>query len=137
MTLGWPAFPGEGAWADSSMWWLHMGAGLLLGIELVGRQEWRQPRRFLGVAPSSAVAFLSTRRLRLCRPNTCCCSCLFTSPFPCPHLHRFIYLVGCVGAYAFATALCGLAGVKRDRRLQLGAYILLLALLVSRRTLSF
>lgn len=42
----------------------------------------------------------------------------------------FIYLVGCVGAYAFATALCGLAGVKRDRRLQLGAYILLLALLV-------
>jgi hypothetical protein len=42
----------------------------------------------------------------------------------------FIYLVGCTGGYAFATALCGLAGVKRDRRLQLGAYILLLALLV-------
>lgn len=39
--------------------------------------------------------------------------------------------MGCAGGYAFATALCGLAGVKRERRLQLGAYILLLALLVS------
>lgn len=61
-----------------------------------------------------------------------------TAPFPLsPHLHRFIYLVGCVGAYAFATALCGLAGVKRDRRLQLGAYILLLVLLVRKRCTSF
>lgn len=62
-------------------------------------------------------------------------------PPPCAYQHqpaapalrrcRFIYLVGCTGGYAFATALCGLAGVKRERRLQLGAYILLLALLVS------
>lgn len=42
----------------------------------------------------------------------------------------FIYCVGGAGAYGFATALCGLAGLKRGRRLQLGAYILLLALLV-------
>ena len=39
--------------------------------------------------------------------------------------------MGGTGVYAFVTALCGLGGVKRERRLQLGAYILLLALLVS------
>jgi len=43
---------------------------------------------------------------------------------------RFIYLVGCTGAYCFATALCGLAGVSRERRLHLSAYIVLLAALI-------
>lgn len=41
----------------------------------------------------------------------------------------FIYLVGGTGAYCLVTALCGLAGAKRDRRLHLATYILLLALL--------
>ena len=39
-------------------------------------------------------------------------------------------MVGLTGAYCFVAALCGLAGVKRDRRRHLAAYILLLALLV-------
>lgn len=42
----------------------------------------------------------------------------------------FIYLVGLTGAYGLIAALCGLAGMKRERRLQLGSYIVLLALLV-------
>ena len=50
------------------------------------------------------------------------CGCLL----PC----RFIYATGVVGAYCFATALCGLAGVTRQRRRQLALYLLLLALLV-------
>ena len=41
----------------------------------------------------------------------------------------FIYFVGATGAYCLVTALCGLAGAKRDRRLHLATYILLLALL--------
>ncbi|KAL4448471.1 hypothetical protein ABPG75_005690 [Micractinium tetrahymenae] len=39
----------------------------------------------------------------------------------------FIYAVGGAGAYCFATALCGLAGVKRGRRGRLAAHIVLLA----------
>lgn len=39
----------------------------------------------------------------------------------------FIYLVAGAGAYCFATSLCGLSSLRRDRRLQLGTYILLLA----------
>ncbi|EFN56358.1 hypothetical protein CHLNCDRAFT_144845 [Chlorella variabilis] len=42
----------------------------------------------------------------------------------------FIYLVGCTGVYCLLTALCGLVGVKRDRRAHLSAYIALMALLV-------
>ena len=42
----------------------------------------------------------------------------------------FIYGVGGTGAYCLATALAGLAGVRRDRRWHLSAYIALLALLV-------
>ena len=52
-----------------------------------------------------------------------------SSPSP-SHPPRFIYLVGCTGVYCLLTALCGLVGVKRDRRAHLSAYIALMALLV-------
>lgn len=38
--------------------------------------------------------------------------------------------MGCTGTYCFATALVGLAGVSRERRLHLSAYIALLAALM-------
>lgn len=50
-----------------------------------------------------------------------------TPPLLLRTLLRFIYSVGGTGAYCFAAALCGLAGVKRGRRGRLAAYIVLLA----------
>jgi hypothetical protein len=55
---------------------------------------------------------------------------LAAHPAPPPLLARFLCALGLTGAYCFCTALCGLSGVKRDRRATLAAYILLMAALV-------
>lgn len=52
------------------------------------------------------------------------------SRWPLPSGHRFICALGLCGLYCFCTALCGLSGVKRDRRAALATHILLLAVLV-------